>query len=196
MQRLQLSARDFNRLAACSVCLERLTDPWVLPCQHYFCYKPCLEELLKENSNHCPNCRAQFERSQLKPFYFFRNLISLIKPTSQTEYESVASSEIETEWQTPVNGEEWTSRSIPISVPEEDVVPAASTDTGNSQTNMGRRCPRWASCVDRNCNFVHPTRFCMNISCPGGDSCNLLHVCDIPAISEYGTTIFRRESLL
>ena len=62
----------------CSVCLERYSDPRMLPCRHCFC-KECLEDLLnvrpqggKISLNHdiqivCPNCReiCKFENEKI-----------------------------------------------------------------------------------------------------------------------------------
>ena len=39
---------------------DRFEDPRVLPCQHTFCLKPCMEKLYDTNSGHikCPLCRV------------------------------------------------------------------------------------------------------------------------------------------
>jgi len=34
----------------CPICLERFTDPKVLPCQHTFC-RNCLQEFIQSNAN-------------------------------------------------------------------------------------------------------------------------------------------------
>ncbi|XP_077998731.1 E3 ubiquitin-protein ligase TRIM56-like [Glandiceps talaboti] len=42
----------------CQICLERLTDARVLPCQHYFC-RHCLVRLTKGKPTvNCPTCRS------------------------------------------------------------------------------------------------------------------------------------------
>ena len=43
----------------CSVCLEQLKDPKVLPCLHSFCHE-CIVNLAKKaksNNINCPDCR-------------------------------------------------------------------------------------------------------------------------------------------
>ena len=72
-----MAAKELEDACQCPVCLERFTDPRVLPCHHCFC-KDCLEDLLdararggkialnREVQIVCPNCRdiCKFENNK------------------------------------------------------------------------------------------------------------------------------------
>ena len=49
----------FEEHLTCSVCLEQLKDPKVLPCLHSFCHKCIVNIAKKGNANNinCPECR-------------------------------------------------------------------------------------------------------------------------------------------
>ena len=51
-----------DQVLQCSVCLDSLKEPKVLPCQHTFC-KRCLEDIVErqtdKSSLECPDCRRQ-----------------------------------------------------------------------------------------------------------------------------------------
>ena len=56
--------QDFDKLLECSICLEQIKSPKMLPCQHSFCLEPCLENFFKSNplergmhTVKCPLCR-------------------------------------------------------------------------------------------------------------------------------------------
>ena len=57
--------QDFDKLLECSICLEQIKSPKMLPCQHSFCLEPCLESLFQSNRDplegmntvECPLCR-------------------------------------------------------------------------------------------------------------------------------------------
>ena len=57
----------------CTVCLDRFTEPKVLPCCHTFC-KGCLERLLEKSKEKeklvCPQCRAEHKVPQNGPGRF------------------------------------------------------------------------------------------------------------------------------
>ena len=39
---------DLDKFLECPICLEQIKQPKMLPCQHSFCMKPCLENMMKE----------------------------------------------------------------------------------------------------------------------------------------------------
>ena len=56
--------QDFDKLLECSICLEQIKSPKMLPCQHSFCLEPCLEKFFQSNilerglhTVKCPLCR-------------------------------------------------------------------------------------------------------------------------------------------
>ena len=58
--------QDVDKLLECSVCLEQIKQPKMLPCQHTFCLDPCLIQITeKDNSKRnkftvgCPICRKK-----------------------------------------------------------------------------------------------------------------------------------------
>ncbi|XP_077978403.1 uncharacterized protein LOC144433885 [Glandiceps talaboti] len=54
-------AQQIEELLNCPVCLERFTRPKILPCQHTFCQRPCLENLvdIRTRALKCPECRRE-----------------------------------------------------------------------------------------------------------------------------------------
>ena len=55
----KMPGNQFETLLRCAVCLDRLKNPKILPCQHTFCKTPCIEGLIKwqTRSIKCPECR-------------------------------------------------------------------------------------------------------------------------------------------
>ncbi|CAK8692606.1 uncharacterized protein LOC143463458 [Clavelina lepadiformis] len=47
-----------EQLITCPVCLDRFKVPKILPCQHTFCLKPCLQNLVVDKKIRCPQCRS------------------------------------------------------------------------------------------------------------------------------------------
>ena len=65
----------FEEHLTCSVCLEQLQDPKVLPCLHSFCHK-CIVNLAKKAKSKnidCPECRKVVQVS----YYCIQNKIML-----------------------------------------------------------------------------------------------------------------------
>ncbi|KAL4222418.1 tripartite motif containing 71 [Mactra antiquata] len=55
---LSYSAQQIDELLRCSICLDRLKSPKLLPCQHTFCESPCLQQLVDRfHQIKCPECR-------------------------------------------------------------------------------------------------------------------------------------------
>lgn len=55
---------ELMELTQCSICLEMLNDPRVLPCHHSFCFN-CLQNFVERSGREegeipCPNCRKSF----------------------------------------------------------------------------------------------------------------------------------------
>ena len=56
-------AIDISDEIKCPICLERLKQPKILPCQHTYCLE-CLEEVAKLNNPNtvdCPECRREYK---------------------------------------------------------------------------------------------------------------------------------------
>nr|XP_039272513.1 RING finger protein nhl-1-like [Styela clava] len=49
---------QIEQLLTCPVCLDRFKQPKILPCQHTFCLRPCLQNLVTARSIRCPECRS------------------------------------------------------------------------------------------------------------------------------------------
>ncbi|XP_070565829.1 RING finger protein nhl-1-like [Ptychodera flava] len=54
-------AERIEELLNCAICLDRYTRPKILPCQHTFCQRPCLENLIdiRTRKIKCPECRRE-----------------------------------------------------------------------------------------------------------------------------------------
>ncbi|KAM5200718.1 E3 ubiquitin-protein ligase TRIM38-like isoform 2-T3 [Hipposideros larvatus] len=72
--------------ATCSICLSLMTEPQSISCGHSFCQR-CLEGFLDNHSHQqpnlrqhpCPQCRAPFNRTSLRPNKQLGNLIEAMK---------------------------------------------------------------------------------------------------------------------
>jgi tripartite motif-containing protein 71 len=73
---MSYSAEHVQRLLQCSVCLDRFKQPKLLPCQHTFCLRPCLEGLVDRLTRvvRCPECRADHIVPRGGPSSFPNNL--------------------------------------------------------------------------------------------------------------------------
>ena len=60
-------AEGIEKILECPICLEQIKNPKMLPCQHSFCLKNCLENLVDGSSSTknpvliCPLCREIFD---------------------------------------------------------------------------------------------------------------------------------------
>ena len=61
MAYLEQLAKDVDKLLECPICLEQIKQPKSLPCQHSFCFDPCIKKMAKwENGLYtivCALCR-------------------------------------------------------------------------------------------------------------------------------------------
>ncbi|KAM9111335.1 E3 ubiquitin-protein ligase TRIM56 [Pangshura tecta] len=81
---LDALAADF---LTCSICLERLRRPKILPCLHTYC-QGCLEGLLGAGPGlRCPECREDVSLPQgvagLKTNFFVNGLLELVRPVGE-----------------------------------------------------------------------------------------------------------------
>ena len=69
----QLQER-LDELLVCPICLDQIKNPKTLPCQHSFCFDPCLKDLSRRSDNQqprvggsitCPICRKKFRFNHL-----------------------------------------------------------------------------------------------------------------------------------
>ncbi|XP_019488741.1 PREDICTED: E3 ubiquitin-protein ligase TRIM38-like isoform X1 [Hipposideros armiger] len=80
------SATDTKRMreeATCSICLSLMTEPQSISCGHSFCQR-CIEGFLDNQQPNlrqhpCPQCRAPFNRTSLRPNKQLGNLIEAMK---------------------------------------------------------------------------------------------------------------------
>jgi tripartite motif-containing protein 71 len=62
------SQEQLEEIVECSICLDRIQNPKVLPCQHSFCLDPCLRGTAAAHEGQydflrCPVCRAEHQMS-------------------------------------------------------------------------------------------------------------------------------------
>ena len=76
----------FEEHLTCSVCLEQLKDPKVLPCLHSFCHGCIVNIAKKEKSNNinCPECRKVAQVIRQCSTYF----MLLITPKLYAKYQT------------------------------------------------------------------------------------------------------------
>ncbi|XP_050772130.1 E3 ubiquitin-protein ligase TRIM39-like [Gopherus flavomarginatus] len=71
--------------ATCSICLEYLTEPVTIECGHNFC-RACITQYSERRKSQsgtkfpCPECRALFQKGNLRPNRQLANIIESIKP--------------------------------------------------------------------------------------------------------------------
>ena len=77
----------------CSVCLNKYTEPVILPCHHVFC-KPCIQLVDKTSENFsCPTCRKESHRNAIQPAFAANTLEDIYKKLKKEQnYVSLASS--------------------------------------------------------------------------------------------------------
>ncbi|XP_061445966.1 E3 ubiquitin-protein ligase TRIM56 [Rhineura floridana] len=73
----------------CTICLECLSRPRILPCLHSYCHD-CLEKLAEGRKElHCPECREQVALpcgvGGLKTSFFINGLLDLVRPAGKAE---------------------------------------------------------------------------------------------------------------
>ncbi|XP_019488734.1 PREDICTED: E3 ubiquitin-protein ligase TRIM38-like isoform X2 [Hipposideros armiger] len=73
--------------ATCSICLSLMTEPQIISCGHSFC-QWCIEDFLDNQQPNlrqhpCPQCRAPFNRTSLRPNKQLGSLIEVIKELDQ-----------------------------------------------------------------------------------------------------------------
>ncbi|XP_028401629.1 tripartite motif-containing protein 45-like [Dendronephthya gigantea] len=87
----------FEEHLTCSVCLEQLKDPKVLPCLHSFCHK-CIVNIAKKgksNNINCPECRklVQLDNpdnpSNLPSNFFVNNLLATMALTDEEKEQKI-----------------------------------------------------------------------------------------------------------
>lgn len=54
-------ASKLGDLLTCPICLDTLSKPKALPCQHSFCDEPCMKNFLQGRTVSCPVCRRVHE---------------------------------------------------------------------------------------------------------------------------------------
>ncbi len=54
------SVQLIEQRLTCPICLDRFNQPKLLPCQHTFCFTPCLLNLVDRSNRRikCPECRS------------------------------------------------------------------------------------------------------------------------------------------
>ncbi len=63
-----IGEEQLEELTSCPICLLKANKPYILPCQHYFCKEPCLDDWIAgENKPRCPICRKEFKKEDVRP---------------------------------------------------------------------------------------------------------------------------------
>ncbi len=185
--KVEISLDNFKELTSCGVCLSQLRDPWQLPCGHNFCHEPCLASLFLADMRTCPTCRAEYKDKDVKPFHFYRRLVEAARFGGNDPEVTL--------------GQAWTSTKLPprpaaaYEVPmyicercdtTEDMLAAVMQENPHfipvSQRPINeRRCPNWRTCPrGPSCPYRHAgIPLCIELFCPGGEICDLLHCDDI-----------------
>lgn len=83
----QLQER-LDELLVCPICLDQIKNPKTLPCQHSFCFDPCLKDLSRRSDNQqprvggsitCPICRKKFRFNHLSSLPYDLTLNNLLE---------------------------------------------------------------------------------------------------------------------
>ncbi|CDS35519.2 expressed protein [Echinococcus multilocularis] len=62
----------------CGVCTKLMNDPYILPCGHTFCLRPCLLPHARAMTARCIHCHATFDLAGLRPNYTIAAKLTLI----------------------------------------------------------------------------------------------------------------------
>jgi len=112
---------------SCSVCLDSLDNPLLLPCNHVFC-TGCLIPWMQYNHNTCPECRSTIE---------LRQLVAIVKDKNDEEQASGTSSlassvfSLNSDTADSTNSEQYNNNSVPTT-PR----PFATSSNNNSRQNL------------------------------------------------------------
>ncbi|KAL7053807.1 hypothetical protein AAHC03_026756 [Spirometra sp. Aus1] len=169
MATLQIRKEEFDELATCAFCLSLCKTPSVLPCQHYFCEKPCLEQYIGQSNLVCPVCSRQFTADQPQPFRFFNQLLEKLKPVEEKVECPGCSRHFRKLQYCPI-----TQRKVC-----RDCAQRARRRVEAEAPSSAERatvCSTWPLCGDADCPDVHPTGFCQNIGCYGTEYCRKMHM--------------------
>ena len=85
------SAKEFDDVIECPICIEKYTDPRVLPCGHTCCFK-CINQYRGNRqpgqSMPCPFCRKEFTTlpSELPKNYSVTNILGKMKESGSAVY--------------------------------------------------------------------------------------------------------------
>jgi hypothetical protein len=81
---------DLSVIIKCGVCLETLTRPMMLPCQHHYC-KVCIDRWIEEKSDDeqisCPICKSMCQLDAINYGFFMQQIIeyNTMKEISQPD---------------------------------------------------------------------------------------------------------------
>ncbi|CDS40047.1 ras guanine nucleotide exchange factor [Echinococcus multilocularis] len=73
----------------CGACKKMMSDPYILPCGHSFCLRPCLLPQAGAVTAHCIHCNVEFDTTKLKPNHnaAFQTCLILLKREEEQELE-------------------------------------------------------------------------------------------------------------
>ncbi|KAL5112850.1 hypothetical protein TcWFU_009007 [Taenia crassiceps] len=71
----------------CGVCKKMMSDPYILPCGHSFCLRPCLLPQDRVSTARCINCDVKFDATKLRPNHEAALHICLISLQREQEKE-------------------------------------------------------------------------------------------------------------
>ncbi|XP_054980281.1 E3 ubiquitin-protein ligase TRIM38-like [Sorex araneus] len=84
------TAKTMREKVTCPICLELMTEPVMIDCGHIYCRSCILENLENQQQQlpsggnfHCPVCRAQFQRENIRPSKQLESIIDTIKKMEQ-----------------------------------------------------------------------------------------------------------------
>jgi len=94
MQKAHQQLEELQSVIKCSICLETLEDPHIIPdCGHRFC-KKCINESMRKGNNQCPECRhiirtkrhLREDQQSNEMISTFHNLMQILNDNSANKY--------------------------------------------------------------------------------------------------------------
>ena len=135
----QLQER-LDELLVCPICLDQIKNPKTLPCQHSFCFDPCLKDLSRRSDNQqprvggsitCPICRKKFRFNHLSSLPYDLTLNNLLE-IQRNQPPPTASAP---PWEGSTSGASTSTSGLQGSLGQHEQAPLLSRNTDNVPAN-------------------------------------------------------------
>ncbi|KAM3177795.1 hypothetical protein ACTXT7_003852 [Hymenolepis weldensis] len=153
-RKVQISLEKFKEISTCDVCFSTVKDPWTLPCGNFLCYDPCLTGLIKNKDD------QESDKA-------VKEIMGETWETRKAPSPLPLDYEID---RPPPSAESYEAERLAFLIANDPTFVSVS-----QRPPKERGYPRWPVCDDRNCPHIHPNRLCMDLLCPGGEVCDLVH---------------------